>query len=297
MRFDRACAIGSERGYPCLSLSFPRPTPSAIVQCRKTTRDWRGACSTSCWPKQKRSPGIPNAWARPFASGAGGEFFPQHPAFQFSLSPELENPSTAPPASKQRQYPSYADYVRHQQSKLPHLDLSRCDRAYREQLRGRLRGHSFIRPGASVLCLGARQGTEVKAFHDLGCFAVGLDLNPGPDNPLVLPGDFHNAPFPAASVDVIFTNSFDHSFDPPKLIGEIIRLLKPGGVLVVEAIQGEAQASTPDYYASFWWTRIDDLIALLERHGLAPVHRSPFTNPWPGEHLCLRLNHATPSSV
>jgi SAM-dependent methyltransferase len=198
---------------------------------------------------------------------------------------------------KQRAYPSYADYVRHQQSKLPHLDLSEYDRAYRGQLRERLREHPFIRPGASVLCLAARQGTEVKAFHDLGCFAVGLDLNPGPDNPLVLPGDFHNVPFPTASVDVIFTNSFDHSFDPTKLIGEIIRLLKPGGVLVLEAIQGEANASTPDYYASFWWTKIDDLLALLEKAGFSPIHRAPFTQPWPGEHICLRLKTAPRASM
>jgi SAM-dependent methyltransferase len=198
---------------------------------------------------------------------------------------------------QQRQYPSYADYVRHQQSKLSHLDLSDYDRLYREQLRERLRKHPFIQPGLSVLCLAARQGTEVKAFHDLGCFAVGLDLNPGPDNPLVLPGDFHNVPFPSTSVDVIFTNSFDHSFDPQKLIGEIVRLLKPGGVLVIEAIQGEAQASTPDYYASFWWTKIDDLLALLEQGGFTPIHRAPFTQPWPGEHICLRLKSAPSTSA
>jgi SAM-dependent methyltransferase len=201
------------------------------------------------------------------------------------------------PGLKQREYPSYADYVRHQQSKFPHLDLAEYDRAYRGQLRERLRGHPFIRPGASVLCLAARQGTEVKAFLDLGCFAVGLDLNPGPDNPLVLPGDFHNAPFPSASVDVVFTNSFDHSFDPPKLIREIIRLLKPGGVLVIEAIQGEAHACTPDYYASFWWTKIDDLLALLDLHGFVPTHRASFTQPWPGEHICLSLKSVPATSA
>src|SRR5690349_19205438 len=76
---------------------------------------------------------------------------------------------------KRREYSSYEEYVRHQQSKFGHLDLAEYDRTYREQLRDRLRRLTWLNPGANVLCLGARQGTEVKAFHDLGCFAVGLD--------------------------------------------------------------------------------------------------------------------------
>jgi SAM-dependent methyltransferase len=198
---------------------------------------------------------------------------------------------------RQRKYASYDDYVAHQRSKLSHLDLSKHEPAYRRQLAERLRAHALVRPGSTVLCLAARRGAEVAAFHDLGCFAVGIDLNPGPENPLVLPGDFHNVQFPSASVDVVFTNSFDHSLDPSKLISEIIRLLKPGGLLVVEAIRGDAEAMTPDYYASLWWAKVDDLVALLDRNGFETVHRSAFKEPWPGEHLCLRRKAGTQSSV
>lgn len=203
---------------------------------------------------------------------------------------------TAPDANqfKQRAYTSYEEYVRHQQSKFGHLDLTEYDRTYREQLRERLRSLTLLQPGASVLCLGARQGTEVKAFHDLGCFAVGLDLNPGKNNQFVLPGDFHHVQFPSASVDVIFTNSFDHTFDPQKLIGEITRLLKPDGLLIIEAIQGEAEQSSPDYYASFWWQKIDDLVALLAQQNFKVIHRAPFAQPWPGEQICFRLQPTSP---
>ncbi|MDB6017502.1 MAG: methyltransferase [Pedosphaera sp.] len=193
---------------------------------------------------------------------------------------------------QQREYSSYDQYVRHQASKFAHLDLAEYDRTYREQLRERLRGQPGIRPAAAVLCLGARQGTEVKAFLDLGCFAVGIDLNPGRDNKYVLPGDFHDVQFPAATMDIIFTNSFDHTFDPKKLIGEITRLLKPGGVLIIEAIQGEADNIAPDHYASFWWQKIDDLVALLAQHNFKPLRRHPFTQPWPGEQICFTVDSA-----
>ncbi len=188
---------------------------------------------------------------------------------------------------KQREYASYEQYVQHQQSKFQYLDLVDYDVKYRRLLKERLAGAPFLKRGMNVLCLGARQGTEVKAFHDLGCFAVGLDLNPGVKNLFVLHGDFHQVQFPSESVDVIFSNSFDHAFDPAKLMGEIKRLLKPGGKLVIEAIQGEAQETAPDHYASFWWQHVEDLVALLATHGFRPIQRVSFKEPWPGEQIVL----------
>jgi SAM-dependent methyltransferase len=190
---------------------------------------------------------------------------------------------------QQRQYASYEEYVRHQQSKLQYLDLADYDRNYRRQLRERLEKITALKKGASVLCLGARQGTEVAAFQDLGCFAVGVDLNPGPDNPRVLYGDFHHLQFAAQSVDVIFTNSLDHAFDLKKLTGEIRRVLKPGGMLIIEAIRGGDEASKPDHYASLWWNKTEDLVALFEKEGFAAAQREMFTEPWPGTQICFGL--------
>jgi SAM-dependent methyltransferase len=188
---------------------------------------------------------------------------------------------------KQREYSSYLQYLEHQQSKFQHLDLADYDRNYRRILAGRLQKLPALKKGASVLCLGARQGTEVKAFLDLGCFAVGIDLNPGVGNEFVMHGDFHALQFPAGSVDVVFTNSFDHAFDPKKMIGEVNRILKPDGVFIVEASRGESEAVAPDHYASFWWQRVDDLVALLEEQGFHVLQRSSFEQPWPGEQICL----------
>src|SRR5262245_39874242 len=135
---------------------------------------------------------------------------------------------------ERRVYPNYEDYLRRQQSKLACLDLASYEADYQRLLGERMAGVGGLKKDAAVLCLGARLGAEVRAFHDRGCFAVGLDLNPGKHNPYVLHGDFHQIQFPAGSVDVIFTNSLDHVFAADRFIAEIRRVLKPDGQLILE---------------------------------------------------------------
>ena len=200
------------------------------------------------------------------------------------------------PAFQQRVYPGYDDYLKHQQAKLPHLDLSRYEIAYRARLSERLTNTHCLRKGASVLCLGARLGAEVRAFHDQGCFAVGVDLNPGERNPCVLPGDFHKLQFPGESVDVVFTNSLDHVFDADRFIREIARVLKPAGILILEVTRGRAEGVVPDAYASYWWNSVEDVIELFQTNGFKLFHRSPFIEPWPGEHLCFEKRRLAQSA-
>ncbi len=145
-----------------------------------------------------------------------------------------------------------------------------------------------VKPGMTVLCLGARQGTEVEVFLELGCFALGIDLNPGPQNPHVVYGDFHEIGFPAGSADVIYSNSLDHALDIDRVIAGIRRVLKPDGLLVIEAVRGREEGQAPRFYESFFWSRIDDLVALLQRHGFRLLVRAPFSEPWAGDHLCFR---------
>ena len=88
-------------------------------------------------------------------------------------------------------------------------------------------------------------------------------------------------------MDAVFTNSLDHVFAVDRFIGEIRRVLKPAGILIVEAIQGRAEGMSPDAYASFWWDRVDDVVGLFERNGFRLFYRNPFAEPWPGEYLCF----------
>jgi len=188
---------------------------------------------------------------------------------------------------ERRVYPSYQDYLRRQGSKLEHLDLSRYETDYQRLLGQRLAGVDGLNKGAAVLCLGARLGAEVRAFHDCGCFAVGLDLNPGRQNRHVLHGDFHEIQFPRESTDIIFSNSLDHVFAVDRFVAEIRRVLKPGGLLILETMKGRAEGTSPDAYASLWWKSVDDVVALFSKHGFKALQRTAFAAPWPGELLCF----------
>ncbi|MEY2527921.1 MAG: hypothetical protein QOJ05_11, partial [Verrucomicrobiota bacterium] len=110
---------------------------------------------------------------------------------------------------QKRGYSSYEAYLEHQKAKLETHDFGRYDEEFRATLRERLSALEIEWPGGTVLCLAARIGTEVKAFLDLGAFAVGIDLNPGADNRYVVHGDFHDLQFAPGSIDVVYTNSLD----------------------------------------------------------------------------------------
>jgi SAM-dependent methyltransferase len=147
----------------------------------------------------------------------------------------------------------------------------------------------LIKEGQSVLCLGARLGTEVKAFLDHGCFAVGIDLNPGKSNYYVLRGDFHNLQFADRSVDVVFSNSVDHVFDLEKFVKEVVRVLKSGGLLVIEVGRGRKEGGSSGFYESLHWATIDELLSFLKNHGFDSLLRQPIDFPVGGEHLILRM--------
>ncbi|HEX6534103.1 MAG TPA: class I SAM-dependent methyltransferase [Gemmatimonadaceae bacterium] len=193
-------------------------------------------------------------------------------------------------AFRRREYRSYQAYVAHQRRKLgrlPRQMLAEYDVRYREALRDRLARGGIVRAGSSVLCLAARIGTEVKAFLDLGCFAVGIDLNPGERNPYVLVGDFHQLQFAAESVDVVFTNSLDHAYDLERVLKEVHRVLKPGGVLVAELGLGEREGGKPNYYEALAWPDVNTMVERVVAHGFAARGRRPIDYPWRGEQIAF----------
>ncbi|MFB0565320.1 MAG: class I SAM-dependent methyltransferase [Candidatus Aminicenantaceae bacterium] len=189
---------------------------------------------------------------------------------------------------RKRVYSTPEDYIKHQKSKQGRIDLSDYDLRYREVLRKRLENLDLLKQGMNALCLGARIGTEVKSFLDLGCFAIGIDLSPGENNRYVVYGDFHETQFSSNSIDIVFTNSLDHVLDIKNLINEIKRLLKPNGLLIIEAVIGSDEGRFPSFYESFWWSRVDDLVSLFENSQFILIKRSSFDYPWDGEQLCFK---------
>jgi len=195
---------------------------------------------------------------------------------------------TAKSTFQKRRYDSYEAYLEHQKAKLETHDFANYDTEFRAALRERLAGLDMAWQGRTALCLAARIGTEVKAFLDLGCFAIGIDLNPGKDNRYVVQGDFHDLQFAAKSVDVVYTNSLDHAFDIERIAKEVLKVLKPGGLLIVEAVQGRDQGVNPGFFESFFWKNIDELIGVFESAGFKVTRRVPITHPWPGEAICFQ---------
>lgn len=181
---------------------------------------------------------------------------------------------------RSRHYGSYEEYVRHQRSKLALVDLSEYDEQFRSDLAARLKGDDW--KGKSVLCLAARIGTEVRAFHDVGAFAIGIDLNPGKDNNSVLPGDFHHLIFPDNCVDGVYCNSLDHAFELGKVLREVKRVLKRPGVLLVDA---QEKGLEDDNWTATAWKTVDDLVHAVEQAGFILQRRKPITVPQSGEEL------------
>jgi SAM-dependent methyltransferase len=180
---------------------------------------------------------------------------------------------------ERRAYTSYELYAEHQKAKLSKRNLTNYDPRFIDALQPRLAALD-LKPASAVLCLAARSGAECKAFIALGHFAIGIDLNPGPENRHVVVGDFHALQFADASVDVVYTNSLDHAFELPRIIAEVRRVLKPGGKFIAEIVSPEQRG--PGDFEATWWSSVDVVIAEITKAGFSLTARSDFDKPWQG---------------
>lgn len=189
-----------------------------------------------------------------------------------------------------RVYKDYEEYVKHQASKLRKINLESYDIKYRKTLVNRLTALNILKQGDNVLCLGARIGTECKAFIDLGCFPIGIDLNPGENNYYVVHGDFHNLQFADVSVDYVFTNALDHVFNFDKVMTEVVRVLKPNGAFIAEIVGGtkDEHGREPGAYESCWWETVEDVINKIVDFGFLIERKERFSYPWGGDQLIFR---------
>lgn len=169
----------------------------------------------------------------------------------------------------QRHYESYEEYRGHQVAKLDKIvhRLRETEAEDFADFRNRFQTCEALVQGSNILCLGARLGTEVRALHSLGYFAVGIDLNPGVDNPYVLPGDFHALVFPDSSVDAVYTNALDHVFDLAKVVAEVRRLLRPGGIFIADMVKGYEEGFLPGNFEATHWRTVESFANTICGHG------------------------------
>ena len=173
-----------------------------------------------------------------------------------------------------RKYSSYEEYIEHQASKLDKImppaarkggrGLRRIQAALCQLRRARRRA------GSALPWRAARH--RRRALHDLGYFAIGIDLNPGERNPYVLPGDYRVV-FPSGSIDAVYTNALDHVFSLEELVGEVQRLLRPGGVFVADLELGSEEGFIPGEYEAAMWRDHRRLIGQIKDLGRFEVEQ------------------------
>lgn len=95
------------------------------------------------------------------------------------------------------------------------------------------------REPASGLCHGVRNGTEVAWFRELlpGCLVIGTEIG-GSVEPYIVEWDFNveNEKW-QGEFDFVYSNSWDHTFEPKVTFPIWGRQLRPGGILILETNQ------------------------------------------------------------
>tara|TARA_A100001011_G_C14269071_1_gene826132 strand:- start:226 stop:1503 length:1278 start_codon:yes stop_codon:yes gene_type:complete len=142
-----------------------------------------------------------------------------------------------------KEYIDYESYINHQKEKTSNTDKRKVwlneewdtkVASFEKEFR---KLEAFLTPDKKCLCLGARTGQEVAALKNMGIEdAIGTDLIP--QTPHVIEGDVHNLDFEENTFDFIYTNILGHSIDPKKMIAEVERVLKPGGLFHLQIRTG-----------------------------------------------------------
>lgn len=133
-------------------------------------------------------------------------------------------------------YKSYDEYLKFQveanKRKINRVWAQKCDiKMLSEYISKTVKNISF------GICHGTRNGREQQWFKEyLGVNVIGTELSPtatGFSN--TIKWDFHKTkPNWINNVDFIYSNAFDHSYDPPVCLDAWMSCVKPGGVCIIE---------------------------------------------------------------
>lgn len=105
------------------------------------------------------------------------------------------------------------------------------------------------------ICHGTRRGLEQSWFGArLKCKVIGTEISDtAAQFPNTIQWDFHEVKQEwVGAVDFIYSNSFDHSYDPEKCINAWMSCIRPGGLCILEHSSGHApsRASSLDPFGA-----------------------------------------------
>jgi SAM-dependent methyltransferase len=108
---------------------------------------------------------------------------------------------------------------------------------------------AFVPTPARVLCVGCRNGHELDHLAAEGYTdTVGIDLHSA--DPRIRVMDMHSLAFEGSSFDAVYaSHSLEHALDPRQVAGELERVVRVGGVIVIEVpiLYGRRGADLWDY--------------------------------------------------
>jgi len=99
------------------------------------------------------------------------------------------------------------------------------------------------------ICHGTRRGMEQQWFRKyLGCEVIGTEISKSATEfPNTIQWDFHDVkPEWIEAVDFIYSNSFDHSYDPEKCLNAWMSCVRKGGVCVLEHSEAHEPSATDE---------------------------------------------------
>ena len=116
------------------------------------------------------------------------------------------------------------------------------ERIFKTPETSRLVGLVNLPPDACLLDVGGGTGRIAKLFNNNACKVIIVDISFGMLKQAVLPDLFHgilasseSLPYPDASFErIIMVDALHHVADQAKTIAELVRVLKPGGRVVIE---------------------------------------------------------------
>lgn len=106
------------------------------------------------------------------------------------------------------------------------------------------------------ICHGTRRGKEQEWFNKyLDCKVIGTEISDTATQfPNTIQWDFHEVkPEWVGNVDFIYSNSFDHSFDPEKCINAWMNCIKPGGFCFLEHASNSYGSNELDPFGADLW--------------------------------------------
>jgi len=137
---------------------------------------------------------------------------------------------------------------------------------------------------ADVLCVGTRDGADMRLFQERGCRVAGAELGAQAAERLrgqglnVTMADAHRLSdaFGAARFDLVFARHvIEHCHSPEVALREMVKRLRPNGWLFLSCPKGRNE--NPHHYAC--WRDAEELAALLREYGMRVARADDVPSP------------------